>query len=194
VENAEAQSQLQPYLQPGERILWTGQPDARRLFGSKDLYLVPFSLLWGGGTLFWEGGVIWSWLNAPGGAPIFFLFWGIPFVVVGQYLIWGRFIVKRRDRRRTFYAVTNQRVLVLKGRSLQSVFLNQLPSVNQSARADGSGSLEFGPGSGPFGYAIWSDTGMDFFTRGLAPPAFYDIADVNQVHRLIIQARTGAGQ
>lgn len=192
MENVEAQARLQPYLQAGERILWTGQPDRGRLVGSKDLYLIPFSLLWGGGTLLWEGAVVWTWLRTPDSAPIFFLFWGIPFVVAGQYLIWGRFIVKRWDRRRTIYAVTNQRTLVLRGRSLQSMFLNQLPSINQSVRADGSGSLEFGPGAGPFGYGMWADTGMDFFTRGLSAPAFHDIPDVNQVYRLINQARTGA--
>lgn len=191
MENAETQARLQPYLQPGERIVWTGQPDPHRLVGSKDLFLIPFSLMWGGGTLFWEGSVIWAYLHGPGAAPVFFLFWGIPFVVIGQYLIWGRFIVKRWDRKRTIYAVTNQRALVLRGPSLQSMFLNQLQSINQSVRADRSGSLEFGPGASILGYGMWADTGMDFFTRGLSAPAFHDIPEVSQVYRLINQARAG---
>ncbi len=187
MDDPEAQLRLQPYLLSGERILWTGQPDPRRLVGGKDAYLIPFSLMWGGGAVFWEAAVLLS------GAPIFFVLWGIPFVLVGQYLIWGRLLAKRWDKKRTVYAVTSQRVLVVRGRSLQSAYLSQLPSVDQSTRADGSGSLEFGPGV-PFGYRVWANTGMDVFGgMGRAGLAFYDVRDVGQVYRLINQARTGAG-
>src|SRR5713101_1361627 len=156
MDDPEAQLRLQPYLLAGERILWTGQPDPRRLVGGKDAYLIPFSLMWGGGAVFWEAAVLLS------GAPIFFVLWGIPFVLVGQYLIWGRLLAKRWDKKRTVYAVTSQRVLVVRGRSLQSAYLTQLPSIDQSTRADGSGTLEFGPGV-PFGYRVWANTGMDVF-------------------------------
>ncbi len=109
MDDPEAQLRLQPYLLSGERILWTGQPDPRRLVGGKDAYLIPFSLMWGGGAVFWEAAVLLS------GAPIFFVLWGIPFVLVGQYLIWGRLLAKRWDKKRTVYAVTSQRVLVVRG-------------------------------------------------------------------------------
>ena len=191
VEIPEAQARLQSYIQPGERILWTGGPDPRRLFGPKDLYLVPFSLMWGGFAIFWEGLVLWG-LARGSGTLDFFALWGIPFVLVGQYFIWGRFFVKRWDRKRTVYAVTNQRVLILRGRSLQSMFLNQLPSINQSSRPDGSGSLEFGVNASPFGYGVWADTGMDFFNFGRGALAFHDIPDAAQVYRLISLARTGS--
>jgi hypothetical protein len=190
VDNPYAQSRLQTYLQPGERILWTGQPDPRRLVSSKDYFLIPFSLLWGGFAIVWEGGVLLTMAGA-NGAPIFFALWGIPFVVVGQFFIWGRFLVKRWDRRRTLYAVTDHRALVLRGASLQSMFLNNLPGVTRSARADGSGSLEFGSAS-PFGSGVWANTGMDFFSMGRSVLAFYDIPNVAQVDRLINQSRGGS--
>ena len=189
MDNVYAQARLQSYLQPGEKVLWTGQPDARRLVSSKDAYLIPFSLMWGGFAIVWEGGVLLTTAGA-NGAPIFFALWGIPFVVVGQYFIWGRFFVKRWDRRRTLYAVTDQRVLVLRGSSLQSMFLNNLPGVTQSARADGSGTLEFGSSS-PFGSGAWANTGMDFFAMGRGVLAFYDIPNVAQVDRLINESRKG---
>jgi len=190
VNNADAQARLQPYLQPGERILWTGGPDPHRLLSSKDAFLIPFSLMWGGFAIVWEGSVLFFMATGPNGPPIFFALWGIPFVVVGQYLIWGRFIAKRWDRRRTAYAVTNQRVLVLRGSSLRSMFVNTLPSITESARIDGSGSLEFGSTVGPFGYGMWANTGMDFFGLGTqSGAAFYDIQDVSAVARLINQAR-----
>jgi hypothetical protein len=187
--NAYAQARLQAYLQPGERVVWTGQPDPRRLVSSKDYFLIPFSLLWGGFAIVWEGGVLLTMAGA-NGAPIFFALWGIPFVVVGQFFIWGRFLVKRWDRRRTLYAVTDERVLVLRGNSLQSMFLNNLPGVTQSARLDGSGSIEFGS-SAPFGSGVWSNTGMDFFAIGRGVLAFYDIPNVAHVDRLINETRKG---
>jgi hypothetical protein len=192
VESPEAQARLQPYLLAGERFLWNGQPDPHRLLSTKDIFLIPFSLMWGGFAIVWEGSVL-LFAHGSGGPPIFFVLWGIPFVVVGQFLIWGRFLAKRWDRGRTIYALTDQRVLILKGRSLQSMFLSQLPNITQSSRADGSGSLELGGGSGPIGYGVWANTGMDLFSMGRNPFAFYDIPDVTQVYRLINQARTSPG-
>ncbi len=92
--------------------------------------------------------------------------------------------------RRTVYALTNQRALILRGGSLQSVFLNQLPAVHQSVRADGSGSLEFGSSVGWSGRGYWANTGMDLFAPGSGVPSFYDIADVAKVDRLVNEART----
>jgi hypothetical protein len=186
VDDARQQVQLQRYLQAGEKILWTGQPDPSRLIGRLDGFLIPFSLMWGGGAIVWEGGVVLT------GAPLLFWLWGVPFVVVGQYFIWGRFVYKRWDRRRTVYALTNQRALILRGGSLQSVFLNQLATVHQTGRADGSGSLEFGSPAGWHGHGYWANTGMDLFAPGSRVPAFYDIPDVAKVDRLVNQARIGS--
>lgn len=177
------QAALQPYLLPDERILWTGRPDPRRLFTVADLWLVPFSLMWGGFALVWETLVLSS------SAPWFFVLWGVPFVVVGQYFIWGRFLYKRWDRSRTTYAVTNRRIIVLRGHRLQSVSVNPLPQINQSSGRDGEGTLAFG--MTPFGYGIWANTGMDWFSRHAAPVAFYDIPDVNNVYRVVAGAAAG---
>ena len=36
---------LQPYLMPGERIVWSGQPKQGIAFTSSDLIAIPFSLM-----------------------------------------------------------------------------------------------------------------------------------------------------
>lgn len=113
----------------------------------------------------------------------------MPFVLLGQYFIWGRFIYKRWDRRRTVYSVTSQRILVLKGSTLLSTFVDQLPALNQHLRSDGSGTLEFS--STPFGYGFWADSGMDWFSRRAGLAAFHDIPNAAQVFRLVAQARGG---
>jgi hypothetical protein len=107
--NASPEQQLRPYLRAQERLLWSGRPDPDVVFSSRDIFLIPFSLMWGGFALFWEGAVI------VGGTNAFFILWGIPFVLIGLYMIFGRFIAKKRWRRRAAYGVTDQRALVAVG-------------------------------------------------------------------------------
>jgi hypothetical protein len=105
---------IQPELTSGESILWAAQPNTSGIFRREDLYLIPFSLLWGGFAIFWEAGVTGFWGSSKTHpAPAFFMLWGIPFVVIGQYMIWGRFIVAAWKKRRTFYALTNRRAVVV---------------------------------------------------------------------------------
>jgi hypothetical protein len=77
-------------------------PNRGVIFHSDDWYVVPFSLLWGGFAIFWEAGVTGYGGNSPrgGGAPLFMQLWGIPFVVLGQYMIWGRFLYDAWLKRR----------------------------------------------------------------------------------------------
>ena len=106
---------LQPEIVSGESILWTGQPNPGVIFHKEDVFLIPFSLLWGGFAIFWEAGVAGYWgSGARSGAPwAFGMIWGIPFVLIGQYLIWGRFFYAAWKKKRTHYGVTNRRVLVV---------------------------------------------------------------------------------
>jgi hypothetical protein len=188
---------FQPDLFRDEKVAWAGQPDPRFHFSGGDIFLVPFSLLWGGFALFWEAGVL-GVLGGNGPAPTLFALWGIPFVLVGQYIIWGRFVYKAYRNRRTFYALTNQRALILtilRARRVQTVFLNQLPTIGKAVRRDGSGTVEFGS-SPNWTAAAYANSGMDFFggRSGPAAPAFYDIPDVERVYQLVMRLKTDLGQ
>jgi hypothetical protein len=188
---------FQPDLLRDEKVVWAGQPDQRFRFSGGDIFLVPFSILWGGFTLFWEAGVL-GFLGGNGPAPLFFALWGIPFVLVGQYFMWGRFFYKRYRNQRTFYALTNQRVLILtitRSRRLQTLFLNQLPTISKALRRDGSGTLEFGS-SPNWAASAYANSGLDFMggRYGPAAPAFYDIPDVDVLYQLVMRLRTQLGQ
>jgi len=175
-------SALEPHLVHDERVIWTGRPDPAKHFSKTDAFAIPFSLLWGGFSIAWEVAAV-----ASGG--IFGVF-GLPFVAMGLYLIFGRFIHKARVKRRTLYAVTDKRVLKLvrrrRGDVLDAGFIDAIPAVNRDVGADGSGSVVFGSGSGWSGE--WANTGLGSGNMPV-PLAFYDIPDAAHVADLVTDLR-----
>jgi hypothetical protein len=169
-----------------EKILWTGQPNPRKIFSKADIFFVPFSIMWGGFALFWEGGVLFS------GAPAFFALWGIPFVLIGLYITFGRFIYKSYKKTKTYYALTNKRVISVfnkQNKVFKSEFIDRLTSINKGENSLGEGSIRFG--KVPFGYGMYENTGMDFFmmNSGYSGVTFYDIEEVDIVYRLVNDLR-----
>src|SRR5215213_2217596 len=133
-------------LARGERVLWSGQPRQGITLRGADAQMIPFSLLWGGFAFFWE----WSVLNSD--APFFFVLWGIPFVAVGIYLIVGRFFVEARQRGRTHYAVTSERILIVDGlltSNVTSISLRTLTEMTMAEASDGEGTIHFGSSTVP---------------------------------------------
>ena len=166
-----------------ERVLWAGRPRQGVVFRSSDAFMIPFSLLWGGFAIFWETMAIMS------GAPFFFVLWGIPFVLVGLYMIFGRLVVDAMQRERTFYGVTDQRIIIVSGltnRKVKSLNLRTLSDVSLSEKEDRSGSITFGtrhPMSWWWGGMTWP--GMPH-----AVPSFEMIADAKRVYEDIREAQS----
>jgi hypothetical protein len=63
-------------------------------------------------------------------------------------MIWGRFVYARWKKRRTFYALTNRRALIvqngIKGRTSSSAYFENLSVVEKRVRSDGIGIISFG--------------------------------------------------
>lgn len=127
----------QNFLLPGEHILWTGKPLPGKLFNGGDLFLIPFSLMWCGFAFFWEYNALTV------GAPIFMAIFGLPFVAVGLYLVFGRFLHRAWLRKNTAYAVTTKKLLRKQGNKVTAVEIETLPPVTATLFADGSGTLSF---------------------------------------------------
>jgi len=194
----DSRSVISRHLTPGERILWVGHPDPGRWFGPADAYLVPFSLFWLGFAIFWEVNALTRVLDAPSQQPFLLIFpdFGVPFVLIGLYFAFGRFIVKSRRRRRTEYALTDRRVIAVERRAggevVQATFLDQIPAVNTRTRSDGSGTITFGAPSAGWMEA-YADTGMEIFAGGaVVPLAFRDIPNVAELTELVDHARDEA--
>jgi hypothetical protein len=188
----EVSSTLQPELLSGENILWAGRPNPNSILHSDDWYMIPFSLLWGGFAIFWEAGVLGYWgANSKGTPSAFMALWGVPFVVIGQYMIWGRFLYDGWLKRRTYYAVTTRRVLILQEgwrRKISSSYLEAIPTIEREGET--TGTLWFGQK-----YSIWAGRGqrnynysMSRFNLG-AGPVFADIDDLESVYRIILDQK-----
>lgn len=148
----EAQRLFREYLLSGERLLWAGRPSRGIRLSAADVFLVPFSLVWGGFAIFWTLGAWWA------GAPAFFVAFGFPFVAFGLYFIFGRFVHDAWVRGRTLYAVTNQRVLILRGGGrLIGRDIGRLSTLEIEQSGGGRGTIRFEPS--PFGSSRFADSG-----------------------------------
>jgi hypothetical protein len=167
-------------LEAGERLLWSGQPAQGIRLRKADALAIPFSLLWTGLFIFWETSVIRS------GAPLFVRLWGIPFLLVGAYLVAGRFFVDAWQRTRTVYAVTDRRVIVVSGvftRCTTSHALRTLPAITLSERHNGEGDV------------VLADTDMNHVATGglvargsSVPPALEFVPNVRGVYEIVREA------
>jgi hypothetical protein len=128
------------------------------------------------------------------------MIWGIPFVLIGQYLIWGRFIYDAWLKRRTYYAVTNRRVIVVQNgwsRKMVAPYLDSLPTVTKEGPDSGPGTLAFAPNSSLFSVFSGSSSSSRG-RRGWGPwnamtvgdaPIFCDIDNLDYVYRLVSDLR-----
>ncbi|MHA3770563.1 PH domain-containing protein [Verrucomicrobiota bacterium sgz303538] len=182
---------LLPHLDPGERLLWSGQPRGGIRLRAQDVFLIPFSLFWGGFAIFWEVMALTATSKAPGPVGIVFPLFGLPFVVMGLYLIFGRFLVDARIRAKTFYGVTNERIIIISGlfsQQIKSLQLRTLTDVSLTQRGEGSGSITFGPThfmNGFFPAGSWPGTAR------YAPPSFDLIDGAKEVYDVIRSAQRG---
>ena len=193
--NGHHQALFQPDLLKDEKIMWSGQPEPGVNFTKGDIFLVPFGLFFAGFSLMLFRTVIFSVPLNPdksAGVIIFFYLIGFVFTVFGLYFAFGRFLYKRWKKRKIYYALTDQRALVLTlafGRRVDGAFLDHLASLNKTVRSSGIGTIYFGNPS--WVSSVYGNSGMDFFMGFYAGdvPTFYDIRDVDSVYDLANRLR-----
>lgn len=177
---------IESRLFAGEKLLWSGQPwQGLFLLRASDLFLVPFSLLWGGFAIAGPSAILFSGSAMP---PFPFILIALLFPIIGIYLIIGRFLVDAWLRGATSYAVTNQRVLIERTgpfRSNKSLDIDRLPTLELNERGDGSGTIRFGTTS------WFASNGMGIWSPATDPvPQFLRIEHVRKVYELIAQQRS----
>jgi hypothetical protein len=180
-------------LLPGERLLWTGRPrpgltpNSRLLLSFAGVVLLVVSLF-----LFQQGQIMGP-IDAsdPQGRVLraMRLIQGIS-VLVPVLVLAVPAGLDLLARRRTAYALTDRRVVIaagLNGRRVTSRSLLLLGAVTLEVRADGSGTIGFGPETKQAAQAF----GFTWLSPGSAD-RFDGIPDAREVYALLMTAQRAA--
>lgn len=173
------QELLRSELSMDERIVWSDIPKQGIMLRGPDAIMIPFSIMWCGFAIFWEIAVLTT------EAPFFFKLWGIPFVLVGLHLVFGRFFFDSKKRAGTIYGLTNTRAIIISSvfsKKVTSINLKNLSELNVKVEADGSGTITLGA-TNPM--QAFNATGIPGSRQ--VTPAFEGIKDVQKVKQLIYQ-------
>jgi hypothetical protein len=181
--NGQHQSLFQPDLLKDEEILWSGQPDPSVHFNRADRFWIPVGL-----SNFLIGLVMHFDLVTES-TTLFFPIFSIILITIGVFMLVVRFIFKSWSKRRTFYAITNRRALVLRdsrARKVHAVYLSRIPVTEKTVRADGVGTVYFGTPELARTFQYYGNTGMEWPSPFATPEAlaFYDIRGVDGVYDL----------
>jgi len=115
---------------------------------------------------------------------ILLIIFSLVFTLVGLYLVFGIIIYNNYQKKRTYYAVTNQRVIVLINsfnKKVESKLISQIPVLNKTVKTDGSGTIQFDN----TGY---KSVGSDSYR--IEALSFDNIMDVDTVYRIISDLRS----
>jgi len=99
-------------LDPDEKILWQGQPDGKFRLRGKNIVLSLFGIVFLGSSVIF---LVMAAASAPaqgGPAGLMFVLFGLPFVLVGLYLVFGIHWADMAGRRKTHYTLTNKHAFI----------------------------------------------------------------------------------
>jgi len=160
--------------------MWIGAPSGR-LFALTgfDFLIIPFGLIFAGAALAVQALAISS------GQAIEGLI-ALPHLLIGLYLLAGRFLVGRHYRKNMVYAVTNRRAYIashaFSGRFLQkpltkSVSIDYSPGTETTIRLDNAG------------YEMWAIPRQMFWPSHTQSFEFFRIKDGEKVIALLRQVQ-----
>lgn len=178
----ELESEIRRDLEAGEKVVWTGTPDASA-FARGRWFHVPFGLFFAGFAVFWMAAPYLLGAGTKNGAhpPLAFTLFGVPFVVVGLGMasspLW-----MRRKAARSAYVITDRRAIVIEG----GVFSNSKTTISYAperlrniARIDRRGDR---------GDLVFEQVSMGYQQnnqQAMRPRGFLGIQDVREVEKLL---------
>ncbi len=168
------QTLFQNEMLKDEKILWTGQPKKGFVLTIRDILQILAGLFFIGMGSFFEYGAIQSF-------DLFAMIFGLLFLLPGLCMVLGNISSRNYQTKRTYYAVTNQRIIILinsSNKKVESIVINQIPVLNKTVKKDGSGTIRFdNSGAGENSYSVEA-------------LSFDNIMDVDTVYRMIIDLRS----
>jgi Bacterial PH domain len=171
---------IKSQISGSEQILWVGRPRQECFFRTTDAWGIPFTLLYSGflaflSFYFWSNESVW-----------FFKLMGVPFLIFGLYLVVGRFFVDFLQRKKTFYGITNERIIIVSGvfsQETKYIDLEGLTETSIEESQNGYGTITFGRDeindSNNWFYSNDNDTNVIY------APKFKHIPNAKNVHEII---------
>src|SRR5262245_3820366 len=152
--NYELEQRIRADLRSNEKLLWAGQPAQGLRLRGTDVIQIPLSLFWASSLSYI---VFTATSRSDASASGFLSLLWIPLSVVVGYLVIGRFVVDAALRARTYYAITNQRAVILTGLvtpEFRSLWLKDLREISWKMGPGALGTLEFGSSPKPTSWLL----------------------------------------
>ena len=122
------------HIGPSDRVLWKGRPEKGITIRPDELVTIPFGAFFTLFALFWISMAIQA-------GP--FALFGIPFVLVGIYLLGGRFIVNEYMKKRTAYVITDKAIIRKRGSRVDIWYGRDLSNMQVYSHKNGTTSFIF---------------------------------------------------
>ena len=139
-------------LKNDEKVIWTGKPEIRKMFSFYDRFLIPISIILAALLFLYEFMAISNlFYSLEKYDRIVFNYLmmfciGSLFTIFGVYFLIGRFIVKMFIKKNTFYAITDNRIIIIRNgfhNKVKAKDINQLKSMDLSEIKNGVGTISF---------------------------------------------------
>lgn len=166
-----------------EQILFNGKPENTHLLNKSDIFMIPFTLIFGGAFIIYA---LISALMMIAGQGIMFSLLGITCLILGIYFIFIRLWYRKKRIKKQIYFVTEKRVFAFDTLRDDVIFDILLEDVEVFS-GDKSLILSETNAIGDFVYNL----GLDIFFRKFAKetPAFRYIDNTNDVAKIILKAK-----
>ncbi len=178
------QQKINTQLRPGERVLWVGRPARAFIVRWSDIPLSIFGIFFMTPVLI----SIVAGLKEDKDVDFLSVFF-LPFLLIGLYLAFGRYIFDALGRKRTYYGLTESRIIIMSGwlsPRTRSISLNVVSDITIAEKSSGCGSITLGaPRDGGKWASKFAMPGKD----PNAPPMLEEIENVRSVYNQILQTQ-----
>ena len=183
MEQRDLYREAQPFLHPGETVLWIGTPG--KIPATQTSPILPiFAIFWMSFAVFWT-------ISATVAGGPFGLF-GLFFIFIGGFTFYSIFFGRQNLLKTAVYAVTDYRAIIIthdrNGTNCTEYVFSALSSVNLESINDNSGTIRFAEERIYTEYNRgWSrkrTIHLDDVKKS-AVTAFFMIDNVHEVYRLI---------
>lgn len=135
-----AANHIKKYLEGDEILIWAGQPQKGIVFEISDVFKTMFIIVFFAFTYF--AIKLLAGISLLIAIPI-----GIVFIAGGMLLGIGRFIIDAALRKKTFYGLTNKRIIInsnIAHKKIQSVHFSSKPKIEFLPNLNGTSTIDIG--------------------------------------------------